>query len=51
MTGELDPLEFVVARDLGMTLADLDAMAAGEWVRWRAFYIFEGAMKKFYGGG
>lgn len=50
MTGEEDPLEYVLARELGMTLAELAArMGAGEWVRWRAFYIFEGAMKQFYG--
>jgi hypothetical protein len=35
-----------------MTLAELDArMSAGEWIRWRAFYVFEGAMKKLYEGG
>jgi hypothetical protein len=52
MLEEIDPLEFIVARDLGMTLAELDArMGAGEWVRWRAFYVYEGAMKKLYGLG
>jgi hypothetical protein len=39
---------FILARDLGMTVAALDAtMDHGEYVQWRAFYVWERAMAEF----
>lgn len=48
MTGEADPLEYVLARDLGKTLAEVADMSHAEWVRWRAWYVYESAMKDLY---
>lgn len=39
---EVDPFPFQLARDLGMTLSDLDErMGYDEYLRWRAFYHYE----------
>lgn len=40
--GEVDTFPFFLARDLGMTLAEMeDRMTIDELVRWRAFYRWE----------
>jgi hypothetical protein len=44
---EADTFPFILARDLGMTVAALDAMDHGEYVQWRAFYVWEQAMAEF----
>lgn len=49
MTGELDPLDFIIARDLG--IPDVAALPHALYVRWRAFYVYEHAMKDLAAGG
>lgn len=45
MTGDVDPFEFVLARDLGMTVAALRrGMSQAEFIDWRAYYVYERAM-------
>lgn len=45
MLGERDSFEFVLARDLGMTVAELnERMGAREYEEWKAFYTFERVM-------
>ena len=39
---EVDPFPFLLARSLGMTLAELDARVGyDEYLRWRAFFNWE----------
>lgn len=45
MLGEIDGFAFRLARDLGMTLADLGRMSHAEYVDWKAYYVFERAMQ------
>lgn len=46
MTGDVDGFAFRLARDLGMTVAQMNRiMSHAEYVGWRAFYVFEAAMK------
>ena len=44
MLGEVDSFDFVLARDLGRSLAEVRALPQSEIVEWRAFYTFEAAM-------
>lgn len=45
MTGDVDPFEFLLARDLGMTVDGLRrGMSQAEFVAWRAYYVYERAM-------
>lgn len=38
----MDTFPFILARDLGLTLAELEARMGGdEYLRWRAFYAYE----------
>lgn len=41
--GEDDHFDYVLARDLGRTLAELGQMSQAEYVRWRAFYNYQTA--------
>lgn len=43
--GEADTFDYRLARDLGMTLAQVGEMGQDEFVRWRAFYVYEWAMQ------
>lgn len=43
--GEVDMFDFRLARDLGMSLAQVHAMSQAEIVEWRAFYAYEWAMQ------
>lgn len=45
--GTTDPFEFRLARDLGLTLAEIGRMAQSEFLRWRAFYNWEAVMTDF----
>ena len=47
MEEELDPFQFVLALDLGRTLAELDAMSFDEYLHWQAFYSWRAAMRDF----
>lgn len=44
MEGELDTFQFVLAQDLGMTLAQLGEMSFDEYLHWQAFYTYRAAM-------
>lgn len=44
MEGDLDPFDFVLAQDLGMTIGALRAMGNDEYLAWRAFYTWRKAM-------
>lgn len=47
MTGDIDGFAFRLARDLGMTVAQMNrAMTHSEYVGWRAYYVFEAAMQR-----
>lgn len=43
MLGERDPFDFMLAKDLGKTLAEISAMEHGEYVQWRAYYRYQAA--------
>lgn len=45
--GEGDTFPFRLARDLGMTVAELGLMPNDEYVQWCAFYTYEAAMIDF----
>lgn len=45
MEKELDPFQFVLARDLHMTLEQLSEMSRIEYIGWCAFYTYEKAMR------
>jgi len=45
--GETDPFDFVLARDLGLTLGQVHQLPHAEVVAWRAFYTWEKAMVEF----
>lgn len=52
MLGGLDPFPFTLARDLGCTVAELDErLSHGEYVQWRAYYVWEQAMREFRARG
>jgi hypothetical protein len=44
MIGDRDPFDFVLAKDLGLTLAQVRAMDHAEYVEWRAWYTYQRAM-------
>ena len=44
MEGDLDPFDFVLAEKLGMTLAQVDAMSNNEYLRWKAYAVYQRAM-------
>jgi hypothetical protein len=44
---ETDTFPFILARDLGWSVAQLDALPHREYVQWRAFYTWEAAMRDF----
>lgn len=45
--GERDTFEFVLARDLGRSLAEVRQLGQAEFVEWRAYYIWREAMGDF----
>lgn len=48
MEGELDPLDFVLAENLHMTVEALhDQMSNREYLAWRAFLTWRQAMRAF----
>jgi uncharacterized membrane protein len=47
MTGEVSSFDYVLALDLGMTLAQVRALPNAEIVEWSAFYKWRDAMQKF----
>lgn len=47
MEDELDTFQFVLALDLGKTLAELDEMPFDEYLHWQAFYKWRAAMADF----
>jgi hypothetical protein len=49
--GEVDHFPFILARDLGISLDEVDAMPFEQFVRWKAFYVWERAMQKFVADG
>lgn len=45
MEGEADPFDFYLARDLGMSLAQMNAaMSEREYQQWRGFHVWKNAM-------
>ena len=44
MEGELDPFDFLLAEQLGITLAQVGAMSNNEYLRWRAWHVYRTAM-------
>lgn len=40
----MDPFPFVLALDLGKTLAELDDMPYPEYLAWQAYYTWRAAM-------
>lgn len=41
MMGQLDPFDFALAAELGMTLQDIhDRMPLDEYLKWRAWYVY-----------
>ena len=47
MNDEMDPFPFVLALDLGRTLAELDDMPHDEYLSWMAFYTWRAAMQDY----
>lgn len=47
MEHELDSFQFVLAQDLGKTLAELGEMSFDEYLHWQAFYTYRAAMQDF----
>lgn len=47
MEEELDTFQFVLALDLGKTLAELGEMSFDEYLHWQAFYTWRAAMRDF----
>lgn len=45
MTGQLPALDFVLAENLGLTLAQVRAMPNAEIVEWECFYRYRDAMR------
>ena len=43
----MDTFDFVLALDLGRTLADVSAMSHREYLAWRAYYTYRAAMADF----
>lgn len=48
LTGEIDAFPFILARDLGMTLAAVRAMPNSEYAEWVAFHRVERRVKKIW---
>lgn len=48
LTGDIDAFPFILARDLGMTLAAVRAMPNSEYAEWAAFYQVERRVKKIW---
>ncbi len=46
MEGTLDSDRFVIARMLGRTVGELEAMPMDEYHRWRAFLTYESALRE-----
>lgn len=47
MEEELDPFDFVLAENLGMTIEELHArMSNREYLAWRAFAVYRNAMRE-----
>lgn len=51
MTGEIDPLDFVLAEHLGQTLQTIRALPNLELEEWRARLAFLKAMREMGDGG
>ncbi len=47
MEEEMDTFDFVLALDLGRTIAELSAMPQREYIAWRAYYVYRAAMADF----
>lgn len=45
MEGDLDAFDFILAENLGMTLAQIGQMSNREYLGWRAFYTYRTAMR------
>ena len=50
MLNKIDSFDFVLAQDLGMSLAGVRALPNAEHVEWRAFYTFRSEMEKLHSG-
>lgn len=48
LTGEIDAFPFILARDLGMTLAAVRAMPNTEYAEWVAYYRVERRVRKIW---
>lgn len=48
LMGDLDAFPFILARDLGMTLAAVRAMPNTEYAEWAAFYQVERRVQKIW---
>lgn len=50
MEGALDPFDFALAEQLGMTVQQMnDQLSNDEYLSWRAFYVYRNAMKELDG--
>ena len=47
MEGELDPFDFMLAEQLGMTVAQMrETLSNQEYLQWRAFYVWRNAQQE-----
>ena len=46
MLGEHDPLDFVLAENLGMSLGQVRSLPNSEYVEWAAFYKYRHEMER-----
>lgn len=46
MLGTIDSFDFILARDLGMTLEEVGELSNLEVIKWRSFYKYENAMQE-----
>lgn len=49
MLGKLDPLDFVLAENLGLSLGQVRDLPNAEHVEWRAFFKYRHEMEKLHG--
>lgn len=51
MLDEIDPLDYVLAENLGKTLAEIRAMPSRDFAEWRAFLYYRSEMQQLHSKG